>query len=246
VKVVLLCGGKGTRIRSDADGTPKGLYEIGGKPILWHILKTFRAQGFREFVLCLGYRAAEIRRTLAPGGCEDAPVTCYQDSVEDWMLTMVDTGEETNTGGRIARVAPHLGGTTFMVSYGDGVADVDLHCLIDFHRTHGRLSTITAVRPWSQFGVLGLSDNGQVRRFREKPRLRAWINGGFFVFEPSVLDYLQEDPVLEEGPFRALADAEQMMAYRHNGFWACMDTYKDLLTLNDLWSSGRAAWRTWN
>jgi glucose-1-phosphate cytidylyltransferase len=243
--VVILCGGQGTRIRAGEHDTPKVLFEIGGRPILWHIMKSFRQQGLREFVLCLGHRGDVVRRFFTNGDHSDEPVVEITDKGEDWDVTLLDTGETTNTGGRVCRAAPHVGKGTFMVTYGDGVADVRFDDLLRFHRAHARIGTLTAVRPWSQFGVLTISEEGSVERFREKPRLRSWINGGFFVFEPSVMGYLGGDPVLEQEPFRALAAAGQLMAFRHEGFWANMDTYKDLLSLNQLWATGRAAWRTW-
>ena len=245
MKVVILCGGKGRRIRAYGDDTPKVLFEIGARPILWHIMKNFSAQGFDDFVLCLGYGAAAVTKYFTSDRGSDRPAIQWEDPIEGWKLTLVNTGEETNTGGRICAVAPYLEDRAFIATYGDGLADVDLKALVRFHERHGKLATITAVRPWSQFGVLQLDREGEVRQFREKPRLRSWINGGFFVFESGVFGYLGGDPVLEDGPFRALAARREMMAYRHTGFWACMDTYKDLQNLNDVWSSGRAAWQAW-
>ena len=244
MKVVILCGGEGRRISAHGDDTPKVLFEIGGRPILWHIMKIFGVQGFDDFVLCLGHGASAVRSYFAPDAHPVDVVRC-EDKTEGWKIALVDTGEHTNTGGRICRVAGEVSGERFIATYGDGVADVDLRALVAFHEAHGKTATITAVRPWSQFGILQLGEDSVVRRFREKPRLRSWINGGFFVFEPSVFGYLGGDTVLEDGPFRALAEHGEMMAYRHDGFWACMDTYKDLQTLNDLWTNGRAAWRTW-
>ncbi len=245
MKVVILCGGKGTRIGGSLVETPKALFEIGGRPILWHLMKSFRAQGLRDFVLCLGHRAASVQAYFLDGASTPETVVCCEDPVEDWTVTMVDTGADTNTGGRLRRIAPFVGGASFIATYGDGLADLDLAELTGFHRDHGRLATLTAVRPWSQFGLLALEDGGRVKRFREKPRLRTWINGGFFVFEPGVFAYLDGDQVLEEAPLRGLAADSQLMAYRHQGFWACMDTYKDLETLNTLWAGGGARWRSW-
>jgi glucose-1-phosphate cytidylyltransferase len=245
VKVVILCGGQGMRIRAGQDNTPKVLFEIGGRPIVWHIMKSYRQQGLREFVLCLGYGADSVRRYFTKGDSAADPVVHASDPAEDWDVTLVDTGETTNTGGRVCKAAPYIGNGTFMVTYGDGVADVHFDDLLQFHKAHGKVATLTAVRPWSQFGLLSISPEGQVERFREKPRLRSWVNGGFFVFEPAVLGYIDGDPVLEQEPFRALSAAGELLAYRHNGFWACMDTYKDLVVLNDLWSNGKAAWRSW-
>lgn len=254
-RVVILCGGKGTRIRRDGEATPKVLFEIGGLPIVAHIMRGYRAQGFDDFVLCLGHRGEVIARYFQSvlgarcrivEGCDGRAAPAVEDTAQGWTATLLDTGEATPTGGRIAQAAAFVGGETFMATYGDGVAAVDLNALLGFHRGHGRLATVTVVRPQSQFGVAVLDAGGAIRHFREKPRLRSWINGGFFVFEPGVVGYLAADQPLEEGPFRALAAGGQMMAYRHAGFWACMDTYKDLETLNDLWDRGRAAWKLWN
>ena len=246
MKVVILCGGQGTRIRTGMEDTPKVLFEIGGKPIVWHIMKSFRQQGLRDFVLCLGHRGDVVRRYFTNGShsAED-PALTITDRSEDWNVTLLDTGESTNTGGRVCRAAAHVGNGTFMVTYGDGVADVRFDDLLAYHRSHGKVGTLTAVRPRSQFGLLKIAGAGNVEDFREKPLLRTWINGGFFVFEPGVFAYLDGDPVLEQRPFRALAAAGELMAFRHKGFWACMDTYKDLVSLNELWSNGHAAWRTW-
>ena len=247
MKAVILCGGKGTRIRSGANDLPKVLFEIGGRPILWHLMKSFRAVGIREFVLCLGYRGDAIRAHFAPtfdAPADDTPLT-VEDPQEDWVVTLVDTGEATNTGGRIFRASPVLTDDTFIVTYGDGLASIDLPALVRFHERHGHLGTVTAVRARSQFGLVSIGAEGQVRRFREKPPLRSWVNGGFFVFNRGFLDYLQDDVVLEDGPVTRLAKAGEMMAFRHGGFWACMDTYKDLQLLNDLWNQGKAAWKTW-
>jgi glucose-1-phosphate cytidylyltransferase len=233
--VAILCGGRGTRLREHTESIPKPLVEIGGRPILWHVMQIYASQGFRRFVLCTGYRGELIEQFAAaerwPG---DADVLC------------VDTGLETATGGRIARVRHLLDHGTFAVTYGDGVADVDLRALADFHHEQGRLATMTVVQPELQFGVAELDGDGLVRGFTEKPRLERWINGGFFCFEPGALGYLDEDSVLEREPLEGLAGDGQLAAYRHQGFWDCMDTYKDAVALNDLWEAGSAPWNTWS
>jgi glucose-1-phosphate cytidylyltransferase len=233
--VAILCGGRGTRLQERTQSIPKPLVEIGGRPILWHVMQIYASQGFRRFVLCTGYRGElieEFARAVAwPAGVE---VLC------------VDTGLETPTGGRIARVRDRLAAGTCAVTYGDGVADVDLRALAEFHRRQGRLATMTVVRPELQFGVAELDGDGLVRGFTEKPRLERWINGGFFCFEPGAFDYLTESSVLEREPLEGLAGDGQLAAYRHSGFWDCMDTYKDAVTLNDLWAAGAAPWKIWS
>jgi glucose-1-phosphate cytidylyltransferase len=232
--VVILCGGRGTRLREHTEAIPKPLVEIGGRPILWHVIRIYAEQGFRRFVLCLGHRgemvADFVRADRLPAGLE---------------IECVDTGEETPTGGRIARVGDRLRGARFCATYADGVADIDLRALLEFHRGHGALATLTVVRPRLQFGVARLDGDGRVAGFQEKPRFEGWINGGFFCFERGVLDYLDGDSILEREPFERLARDGQLRAYRHTGFWDCMDTYKDAVLLNDLWAEGRAPWRLW-
>ena len=230
--VAILCGGRGTRLREQTESIPKPLVEIGGRPILWHVMKIYASQGFRRFVLCTGYRGDLIADFVAgerwPAGA---------------VMLCEDTGLDTPTGGRIARVRPLLDdGRTFAVTYGDGVADVDLAALARFHAERGRLATMTVVQPELQFGVAELDGDGLVRGFAEKPRLDSWINGGFFCFEPGAFDYIGADSVLEREPLEGLAAAGQLAAYRHSGFWDCMDTYKDAVALNDLWAAGSAPW----
>ena len=232
--VVILCGGRGTRLREETQTIPKPLVEIGGRPILWHVIRIYAEQGFDRFVLCTGHRGELIeefvRHDGLPGGLE---------------IDCVDTGEDTPTGGRIARVADRLGGERFCATYADGVADIDLRDLVRFHAAHGCLATMTVVQPELQFGVAELNGDGHVRGFTEKPRYDGWINGGFFCFEPGALDYIGPDSVLERAPLERLAADGQLRAYRHLGFWDCMDTYKDAVLLNDLWAAGRAPWRVW-
>ena len=233
--VVILCGGRGTRLQEHTREIPKPLVEIGGMPIVWHVIQLYAVQGFRRFLLATGYKGELIERFAAthawPPGVS---VEC------------VDTGLETQTGGRIKLLEAALAGEeVFCATYADGVADIDLDELLTFHASHGALATMTVVRPELQFGVTELEPDGTVRGFREKPRSDHWINGGFFCFGQPVLDYIEQDSVLEREPFERLASAGQLRAHRHEGFWECMDTYKDAVALNDLWASGRAPWRLW-
>jgi glucose-1-phosphate cytidylyltransferase len=232
--VVILCGGRGTRLQEHTRSIPKPLVEIGGRPILWHVIQLYAVQGFRRFVLCTGYKGELIEAFAAS--------YAWPDGVQ---VRCVDTGLETPTGGRIARVAEHVGPGTFCATYADGVADIDFARLLDFHDDHGRLATMTVVRPELQFGVTEMGEDGVVSGFREKPRSEHWINGGFFCFEPGVLDYLTESSVLEREPLEGLAADGQLHAFRHTGFWDCMDTYKDAVLLNDLWASGDPPWKVW-
>jgi len=230
--VAILCGGRGTRLTEHTEAIPKPLVEIGGRPILWHVVQIYATQGFRSFVLCLGYKGEEIERFISdqrwPEGIE---------------IECVHTGIDTPTGGRLKQLEGRLAERTFCATYADGVADVDLGRLVGFHREHGGLASMTVVRPELQFGVAELDGEDRVAGFREKPRLEHWINGGFFVFEPGALAYLSESSVLEREPLEGLAEDGELRAFRHTGFWDCMDTYKDAIALNDLWESGRAPWK---
>ncbi len=233
--VLILCGGRGTRLQEHTQSIPKPLVEIGDKPILWHVMQLYAVQGLRRFVLCTGYKGELIEEFVAT-----------HDWPEGVEVTCVDTGLETPTGGRIKRAADYVGDGTFCATYSDGVADIDLGALVEFHRRHGALATMTVVRPELQFGVTEIDgDAGLVTGFHEKPRSDHWINGGFFCFEPGVLDYLTESSVLEREPLEGLAGDRQLHAFRHTGFWDCMDTYKDSIVLNDLWEGGTAPWKLW-
>jgi glucose-1-phosphate cytidylyltransferase len=233
--VVILCGGRGTRLREHTQTIPKPLVEIGGRPILWHVIRIYAEQGFQRFILCTGHRGELIEEFVdndgLPSGLE---------------IDCIPTGEDTPTGGRIARVADRLEGERFCATYADGVADIDLAALLDFHDRHGRLATMTVVQPELQFGVAELNGDGHVSGFTEKPRYEGWINGGFFCFEPGALDYIGPDSVLERDPLERLAADGQLRAFQHRGFWDCMDTYKDSVLLNDLWAEGRAPWKVWS
>ena len=254
MKVIILAGGLGTRLSEETQFKPKPMVEIGGLPILWHIMKIYAFHGFKEFVLALGYKgevikdyfvnyhrySSDIIVNLATG-----QVSCANATAEDWLVHLINTGEESMTGGRLHRLEKLLRPEgTFMLTYGDGIADLDIKALLAFHRNHGRLVTITAVRPQARFG--GILFNGdKVIDFKEKPQTgEGWINGGFFVMEPKVFDYFHGDAtVLEEDPLETLARDGQLMAYKHQGFWHCMDTLRDRNSLEAMWRGGRAPWR---
>jgi glucose-1-phosphate cytidylyltransferase len=258
MKTVILCGGQGTRLREETEFRPKPLVEVGQRPILWHIMKVYAHHGFREFVLCLGYRGNMIKEYFLNYEAMNNDFSIclgsqhkitYHDAhaEQDFQVTLADTGLETMTGGRIARVARFLNnGDDFMVTYGDGVADVDIRALVRYHRDHGRLATVTAVKPVSRFGVLEIDDDRRVTRFAEKPQVDGWASAGFFVFNRRVLDYLDgDDCVLEREPLERLAKEGELVVYPHDGFFFAMDTYREYKALNDLWSSGRAPWKAW-
>ena len=232
--VAILCGGRGARLREHAPALPKPLVEVGGRPIVWHVVQLYAAQGFRRFLLLTGHRHEAIDEFVAR---EEWP---GQVSVE-----CLFTGDDTPTGGRIARAADRLGEGTFCVTYADGVADLDLSAVVGWHRRHGGLATVTVVQPTLGFGVAELDGENRVAGFQEKPRLERWINGGFFCFEPGALRRIGEDSVLEREPLERLAAEGELYAYRHTGFWQCMDTHKDVALLNDLWAEGAAPWKVW-
>jgi len=255
-KVVILCGGQGTRMREETEYRPKPMVEVGSRPLLWHIMKIYAAAGLNDFVCCLGYRGAMIKqyfleyRNLAADvsvNLRNGDVRYHSSESEDWNVTLVDTGDDAMTGARVKRVAHHLSGDLFLCTYGDGLADVDVAAAIDFHRSHGRLATLTGVHPPSRFGEL-VHDRARVDRFAEKPAGSTLVSGGFFVFDRRVLDRLEFDPacVLERAPFEGLARDGELMVYRHDGFWQCADTVRDVELLRALWDSGRAPWRVWD
>ena len=232
--VVILCGGRGTRLQERTEAIPKPLVEIGEKPIVWHVINLYASQGFRHFLLLTGYRGEAIS--------DFAAAERWPDGVR---IECIDTGLETPTGGRVARARERLEGDTFCCTYADGLADLELSELVGFHRDHGAPATMTVVRPRLPFGVTELDGGGVVHGFHEKPRSDHWINGGFFCFEPGVFEYLSDSSVLEREPLEGLAADGQLHAYRHTGFWECMDTYKDAVELNDLWARERPPWKVW-
>ncbi len=253
MKTVILCGGLGPRLSEETQLKPKPMVEIGGRPILWHIMSIYERHGLADFMLALGYKGEVIKDYFLNYHARQSDLTVHlrtgrvdysNPTAEDWRLSLIDTGANTMTGGRLLRLKPNLqSGGTFMLTYGDGVSDVDITALLAFHRNHGRLATVTAVRPSARFGGMQLRD-GNVLDFNEKPKSgEGWINGGFFVFEPAVFDYLKDDAtVLEGSPLENLARDGQLMAYEHTGYWQCMDTIRDRDALQAAWESGRAPW----
>jgi glucose-1-phosphate cytidylyltransferase len=255
MKVGILAGGLGTRLAEETEIKPKPMVEVGGQPILWHIMMHYSRYGYREFVVALGYKGEYIKRwmrefstlhsnmTVRTG---TGTVTLHDRHQQDWTVDLVDTGQDTATGGRIKRLKDWMGDGTFMLTWGDGVSDIDLDALLRFHRSHGRLATLTAARPPARFGHLEF-DGDQVTQFTEKPQTsEGWINGAFFVLEPAVFDYIDgDDAQWEKEPLERLAAEGQLMAYRHESFWQCMDTVRDKKLLEKLWAEGSAPWKTW-
>ncbi len=255
MKVAILAGGVGSRLSEETQAKPKPMVEIGGKPILWHIMKHYSRFGFREFVIALGYKGEAIKRFMVDYCALNSNLTVnlgngriqmHEGERVEWQVDLIDTGLHTATGGRIKRLAPYLGEETFMLTWGDGVSDIDLHALLAFHRAHGRQATMTAVRPPARFGHLQL-DGARVAEFSEKPQTaEGWINGAFFVLEPQVFDYIEGDHTpWEKEPLENLARSGQLMAYQHDSFWQCMDTLRDKMLLEKMWQDGRAPWKTW-
>ena len=256
MKVLILAGGFGTRLSEETDIRPKPMVEIGGRPILWHIMKGYAEQGFREFIVLLGYKGYFIKEYFANYFLHQSDVTfdlgenqmhVHNSASEDWRVTLLDTGQQTMTGGRVRRARKFIEGERFMLTYGDGVSDVDLRALVAFHERQACHMTLTAVQPEGRFGALVHTPEGRVSDFKEKPvGDGAWINGGFFVCEPQVLDYIDSDgTVFEREPMERMAAASQLAAYRHSGYWKCMDTLRDKQQLNDQWASGSAPWKIW-
>jgi glucose-1-phosphate cytidylyltransferase len=256
MKVAILAGGLGTRLAEETSVRPKPMAEIGDRPVLWHIMKIYSAHGFNDFVVCLGYKGYMIKEYFNNYFLHNCDVTfdmrthgmeVHQNANEPWHVTLVDTGADTMTGGRMKRVREYLGDEAFMLTYGDGVGDVDVTASLAFHRAHGKLATVTAVQPAGRFGSMELGDGDWVHRFQEKPEGDGgWINGGFFVLEPSVLDLIERDSTAwESEPMEALARAGELRAFKHRGFWQPMDTLRDKQHLDGLWNSGQAPWKTW-
>lgn len=255
MKVGILAGGVGSRLSEETVVKPKPMVEIGGMPIMYHIMRYYAAFGFDEFVVGLGYKGEYIKRwffdhahlasdlTIRPA---KGTVEAHGAAPEDWTVDLIETGRNTNTGGRIKRLVPHMGDETFMLTWGDGVGKVDLNALLDFHRSHGKLATLTAVRPPARYGHLEINDN-QITEFSEKPQAaEGWINGAFFVLEPEIANYIDNDDTLfEREPLQRLAAEGQLMAYHHEDFWACMDTLRDKVMLENLWETENAPWRIW-
>jgi glucose-1-phosphate cytidylyltransferase len=256
VKVGILAGGAGTRLAEETEIKPKPMVEIGGQPILWHIMMHYHQYGFKDFVIALGYKGEVIKKYMVDYcslnsdltvSLKNGEVKVHGGPVPDWTVELVDTGQKTLTGGRIKRLAPYMGNETFMLTWGDGVSDINLHDLLKFHRAHGKLATLTAVRPPARYGHLVLEAGGQIAQFTEKPQTaEGWINGAFFVLEPGVFDYIEgDDTQWEREPLERLAQDGQLMAYCHASFWQCMDTLRDKYILEKLWQSGNPPWKTW-
>jgi glucose-1-phosphate cytidylyltransferase len=256
MKAVLLAGGLGTRMREETEFRPKPMVEVGGRPVLWHIMKVLGQQGITDFVICTGYKSEYIKNYFYNYGASnldftvklgDQSSTVFHGSHDEfeWTVTVADTGEDTNTGARIKRVQKYLDGEPFLATYGDGIADINLNELLNFHGTSGKLATMTTTQALSRFGVVDIDESGLVQSFREKPKVTDWINIGYFVFQPEIFNYLDHNSVLEEEPLRKLADQNQIGAYQHKGFWQPMDTFRESQMLNDIWDSGKAPWRVW-
>jgi glucose-1-phosphate cytidylyltransferase len=258
IPVVILCGGQGTRLREETEYRPKPLVDVGGKPILWHIMKTYAHYGQSQFILCLGYRGNMIKEYFLNYEAMNNDFTISLGSQhqihyheahaeQDFRVTLAETGANAMTGARVKRVQRYVDGDTFMVTYGDGLSDVNISDLLRYHRAHGKLATVTTVRPQSRFGLLTLDEQQHVTRFSEKPRLDGWVSAGYFVFERKVFDYLRadDDCIMEREPLERLAADGQLMAYRHEGFFFAMDTYREYLYLNEQWAAGQAPWKVW-
>jgi len=257
--VVILCGGQGTRLKEETEFRPKPMVQVGHRPLLWHIMRIYAHQGFSNFVLALGFKGHVIRDFFLNYRDHTADVSLsfgaegtpdrreYHDpaDIEGWKVTLAETGEHTATGGRIHQLRRFIGDRTFMMTYGDGVADIDVPALLAQHRSSGRLATVTGLRPQSRFGVIERAEDGSAVGFREKPRLDDYISGGFFVLEPEVLDYLDPDCVFEQGPLQRLAEEGQLGVYTHDGFWKSIDTYREFLEINRMWSDGDRPWAIW-
>lgn len=253
MKAVLLAGGLGTRMREETEYRPKPMVEVGGQPIIWHIMNNLAHFGVTDFIIASGYKHEVIDSYFADheqwneieSRSADSRTYCGTGAEASWSVTVAFTGDMTNTGGRVFRVGPLLRGERFFVTYGDGLADVDVGALMDFHTASGSLATLTAVQPTSRFGLMDIDDAGRVTHFREKPKMKDWVSIGYFIFEPAVLEYLSADCGLEEDGLTRLAADGQLSAYRHTGFWQPMDTYREYKILSDLWDSGQVPWKVW-
>lgn len=256
MKVLILAGGYGSRISEESDIKPKPMIEIGGKPIIWHIMKHYSSYGFNEFVILLGYKSYVIKEYFANYFLHNSDVTIdtanqkieiHNNYSENWKITLIDTGLETMTGGRVKRAKDYIGDETFLLTYGDGVCDVNLQDLMSFHKGHGKKITMTAIQPEGRFGSLKIENDSRVSSFLEKPKGDgAWINGGFFICEPSVLNYIQNDEtIFEKEPLENLVKEGELYSFKHEGFWKCMDTLRDKTQLNEMWATGNAKWKAW-
>lgn len=257
LKAVLLAGGFGTRMKEETEFRPKPMVEIGGKPVLWHIMKVLAQQGIKDFVICTGYKSEFIKTYFANYGSANLDFTIklgdqssivYHGSHDEfeWTVTVVDTGLETMTGGRIKRAQKFIGDEPFLCTYGDGIADVDIRSLISFHQAHGKIASLTTTQLSSRFGVVDMDETGVVKQFREKPKVNDWVNIGYFIFNQQIFDYLDANSVLEEEPLRGLAADGQIGAFKHTGFWQPMDTQREYQILNDMWNKGQAPWKIWS
>jgi glucose-1-phosphate cytidylyltransferase len=256
MKAVILAGGMGTRLREETEFRPKPMVEIGGRPILWHIMKMLSAQGINDFVICLGYKSDYIKDfflnyearthdvTVKLGENEGRTHPSYSSS-ENWTVTLANTGALTMTGGRINKVKKYVTGEQFLCTYGDCLADIDLNALTKFHNSHGKTATVTSVLPTNRFGAMQISTDGNVTEFVEKPFAEKRVNGGYFIFEPKVFDYLTNESTLEKEPLESMSKSGELMAYSHSGFWRPMDTYREVIELNELWDSNQAPWKIW-
>jgi glucose-1-phosphate cytidylyltransferase len=258
MKVVIFAGGMGTRISEESQLRPKPMIEIGGKPILWHIMKLYESYGFNDFIICLGYKGYMIKEYFMNYYMHNSDITIdltnnefkiHQSKAEDFKVTLVDTGLETKTAGRLKKVKGHIGSGTFMLTYGDGVSDINLKELYEFHIAHGKIATVTSIQPSGRFGSLDIDDHHNVNKFIEKPKGDGyWINGGFFILNSDVFNYLPDDSdetMWEDGPLEQLAANGELYAYKHNGFWKCMDALRDKIELEEMWDSGKPKWKCW-
>lgn len=255
-KVVILCGGIGTRLREETEHRPKAMVEIGGRPILWHLMRIYYHYGYRKFVLCLGYKGAIIKDYFLNYQSMQNDFTLrmrsgaqhawnHSDEVEDWEITFVDTGQETQTGGRLFRIRHHIQEEYFLANYCDGLSDINLDELVNFHKEKKKVATLSGFHVRSRFGVVRVDGNGIVNYWQEKPLMNDLIPGGYFVFNRRIFDYLDAECILEHGPFEALAKAGELSLYPHHGFWFCMDTFKEAMTLNEMWKHGEVPWKVW-